>query len=310
MALVQNRVFVLMDMDININWYPGHMAKTRRMISENLKLVDVVVELVDARIPYSSRNPDLDEICGSKPKIIALNKSDVADKSATLKWIDYYRDLGETAVAIDSITGRGFDALKHSVNTVLKDKFQRDLQKGMKKRPAKMMIVGIPNVGKSSFINKLSKRAGAKTGDTPGITRSKQWIRIPGGYELLDTPGILWPRFEDKKTGLMLAFTGAIRDEVYDVVQVSFSLCEFFKDKFAQNLMERYKLKTVENLSGHEILEEIGKKRGCLISGGEVDLERAARLVLEDYRSQRLGKVTLELPEDITKGNCKDNDGL
>jgi ribosome biogenesis GTPase A len=306
MAFVQNRVFVLMAM--NINWYPGHMAKTRRMILENLKLVDVVIELVDARIPYSSRNPDLDEICGNKPKIIALNKSDMANKDATLKWIDYYKSLGDVAIAIDSITGKGFGALKQSVNVVLKDKLQRDLQKGMKKRPAKMMIAGIPNVGKSSFINKLSGRAGTKTGDTPGITRAKQWIRIPGGYELLDTPGILWPRFEDEITGLRLAFTGAIRDEVYDVVQASYSLCEFFKDNFPQNLMERYKLKTVENLLGYEILEEIGKKRGCLVSGGEVDLERAARIFLEDFRSQRLGNITLEFPEDITKGNCKDND--
>ena len=272
------------------------MAKTRRLILENLKIVDVVIELVDARIPLSSRNPDLEELLGSKPRVTVLNKSDMADAAATEKWIAFYKSKGVTAVAADSMTGKGFGQIKQAVDVVLRDKIKRDLDKGMKKRPAKMMIVGVPNVGKSSFINKLSGRAGTRTGDTPGVTRDKQWIRIPGGYELLDTPGILWPKFDDVQTGLHLAFTGAIRDEVYDVVEAAYELCGFYLCSYPQKLIERYNLKTVDGLDKHELLDEIGRRRGCLVSGGEIDTERAARILLEDFRSQRLGNITLELP--------------
>ncbi|MBQ6907689.1 MAG: ribosome biogenesis GTPase YlqF [Clostridia bacterium] len=284
---------------MNINWFPGHMAKTRRLISDNLKLVDIVVELKDARIPYSSSNPIISEILGSKAKIIALNKCDLANHEALKEWIKYYKSLGITAVPIDSIKGTGINVLKNEINTVLKDKFEAERQKGMKSRPIRMMVVGIPNVGKSSFINKLCGRASAKTGDRPGVTTAKQWLRISGGYELLDTPGILWPKFEDEFVGKNLAFTGAIREEVYDIAEVACELCAFIAKKNSEVLCEIYKLNTVEGLLPYEILFEIGKKRGCLISGGEIDYDRAAKILLDEFRSNKLGKIALETPDDI-----------
>ena len=290
---------------MNIQWFPGHMAKTRRLISENLKLVDVVVELKDARIPYSSTNPILSEILGNKPRVIALNKCDMADENMLKEWIAYYKSQGITAVPVDSIKGTGIGALKNEIKNVLRDKIKRDTEKGMKNRDPRMMVVGIPNVGKSSFINKLSGKAGAKTGDRPGVTTSKQWIRISGGYELLDTPGILWPKFEDEFVGRNLAFTGAIRDEVYDVAEVACELCTLLAQKAPQKLCEKYKLDSVEGLLGHEILFNIGKKRGCLISGGDVDYDRAARILLDEFRGCKLGKIILETPEDISD-NSKD----
>lgn len=283
----------------NINWFPGHMAKTRRLITENLKLVDVVVELKDARIPYSSTNPMLKEILGNKPRVIALNKCDMADGENLNLWVDYYKKCGVTAVPVDSIKGTGIGALKNEINNVLKEKNKRDEQKGIRLRDARMMVVGIPNVGKSSFINKLSGRAGAKTGDRPGVTTSKQWIRISGGYELLDTPGILWPKFEDEFVGKNLAFTGAIRDEVYDVEEIACDLCALLAKKAPDALCRVYKLDSVEGLMGYEILFEMGKKRGCLISGGEVDYERISRILLDEFRSAKLGRIPLETPDDI-----------
>lgn len=284
---------------MNIQWFPGHMAKTRRLISENLKLVDIVVELKDARIPYSSTNPVLDEILGNKPRVIALNKSDMADQNTLNEWISYYKSKGITAVAINSITGSGINTLKEEIKNTLSEKIKRDVEKGMKNRDPKMMVVGIPNVGKSSFINKLSKRAGAKTGDRPGVTTAKQWIRINGGYELLDTPGILWPKFEDEFVGKNLAFTGAIRDEVYDVSEIACELLNFLSKKAPETLCSVYKLDTVSGLMGHEILFEIGKKRGCLIKGGEVDYDRASKILLDEFRAGKLGKIPLETPNDI-----------
>lgn len=284
---------------MNIQWFPGHMAKTRRLITENLKLVDIVVELKDARIPYSSTNPILKEILGNKPRVIALNKCDMADENALKEWIDYYKAQGITAVPVDSIKGTGIGTLKNEIKNALRDKTKRDAEKGMKERDPRMMIVGIPNVGKSSFINKLSGRAGAKTGDRPGVTTAKQWIRISGGYELLDTPGILWPKFEDEFVGRNLAFTGAIRDEVYDIAEVACELCTLLAQKVPDALCEKYKLTSVEGLMGHEILFDIGKKRGCLISGGDVDYDRAARILLDEFRACKLGKVVLETPEDV-----------
>lgn len=284
---------------MNIQWFPGHMAKTRRLITENLKLVDVVVELKDARIPYSSTNPILNEILGSKPRVIALNKCDMADENMLKEWIAYYRAKGITAVPVDSIKGTGIGTLKNEIKNVLKDKIKRDTEKGMKERDPRMMVVGIPNVGKSSFINKLSGRAGAKTGDRPGVTTAKQWIRISGGYELLDTPGILWPKFEDEFVGRNLAFTGAIRDEVYDIAEAACELCSLLAQKAPESLCEKYKLTSVEGLMGHEILFDIGKKRGCLISGGDVDYDHAARILLDEFRACKLGKIVLETPEDV-----------
>lgn len=284
---------------MNIQWFPGHMAKTRRLITENLKLVDIVVELKDARIPYSSTNPILKEILGNKPRVIALNKCDMADERALKEWVEYYKSQGITAVPVDSIKGTGIGTLKNEIKNALREKTQKEIEKGMKERDPRMMVVGIPNVGKSSFINKLSGRAGAKTGDRPGVTTAKQWIRISGGYELLDTPGILWPKFEDEFVGRNLAFTGAIRDEVYDIAEAACELCTLLAQKAPETLCEKYKLTSVEGLMGHEILFDIGKKRGCLISGGDVDYDRAARILLDEFRACKLGKVVLETPEDV-----------
>ena len=284
---------------MNIQWFPGHMAKTRRLITENLKLVDVVVELKDARIPYSSTNPVLNDILGNKPRVIALNKCDMADESTLREWVAYYKSLGITAVPVDSIKGTGIGTLKNEINNVLKEKMKRAEEKGMRSRSIRMMVVGIPNVGKSSFINKLSGRAGTKTGDRPGVTTSKQWIRINGGYELLDTPGILWPKFEDEFVGRNLAFTGAIRDEVYDVAEVACELCTLLANKAPDKLCSVYKLDSVDELMGHEILFEIGKKRGCLIAGGEVDYDRVSRILLDEFRACKLGRIPLETPQDI-----------
>ena len=284
---------------MNIQWFPGHMAKTRRLITENLKLVDVVVELKDARIPYSSTNPILNEVLGNKPRVIALNKCDMADESMLKEWIAYYKEQGVTAVPVDSIKGTGIGTLKNEIKNVLREKTKKEVEKGMKERDPRMMVVGIPNVGKSSFINKLSGRAGAKTGDRPGVTTSKQWIRISGGYELLDTPGILWPKFEDEFVGRNLAFTGAIRDEVYDIAEAACELCTLLAQKVPDVLCEKYKLTSVDGLMGHEILFDIGKKRGCLISGGDVDYDRAARILLDEFRACKLGKIVLETPDDV-----------
>ena len=283
---------------MNIQWFPGHMAKTRRLITENLKLVDIVVELKDARIPYSSTNPILEEILGNTPRVIALNKCDMADEDMLKKWVAYYKSKGITAVPVDSIKGTGIGALKNEIKNALRDKTKKEIEKGMRERDPRMMVVGIPNVGKSSFINKLSGRAGAKTGDRPGVTTTKQWIRISGGYELLDTPGILWPKFEDEFVGRNLAFTGAIRDEVYDIAEVACELCALLANKAPKTLCDKYKLSSVEGLMGHEILFDIGKKRGCLISGGDVDYDRAARILLDEFRACKLGKIVLETPED------------
>lgn len=274
------------------------MAKTRNMISENLKLVDVVIELADCRIPYSSRNPDIDTITGTKPKILVLAKSDMADSAATEKWLAFYKSKGLYTLAANCISPKGTGEIKRAIDFVLKDKIKRDLKKGFINRPAKIMVVGIPNVGKSSFINKLSRRAGAKTGDKPGITKGKQWIKIHGGYELLDTPGVLWPRF-DEKTGLYLAYTGAIKKEVYDTVQAGTSLCLFLAENYPENIVSRYTLPDIAGKNEHEILSGIAKSRGCIKSGGEIDTERAAIILLDEFRSGRLGNITLELPSDI-----------
>ncbi len=283
---------------MNIQWFPGHMAKTRRLISDNLKLVDVVVELLDARVPRASSNPVLAELLGDKPKVVALNKCDMADKEVTEKWVKYYKDQGYTAVAISSQSGQGIGQLKDAIKAVLKDKIERQMEKGMKEVPARIMVVGIPNVGKSSFINKLSGRAGTKTGDRPGVTTAKQWIRIAGGYDLLDTPGILWPKFDDEIIGQNLAFTGAVKDDIYDTEEAASLLCAFFGEKYPEVIKEVYKLGDIDGLTGYEILESIGKKRGCLISGGNVDTERASRIFLNEFRGCKLGNISLEEPYD------------
>lgn len=269
------------------------MTKTRGLITENLKLVDAVIELLDSRIPASSQNPDIDKLVRLKPRIIIMNKFDIANAFATAEWVERFKSEGLQALAVDSISGKGFNKIKGVIDFALNDKIRRDFERGMKKRPQRLMIVGIPNVGKSSFINRLAGRASAKTGDRPGITRAKQWITLSGNYALLDTPGILWPKF-DEGTGLSLAFTGAIRDDVFDITDIACRLCAFLAAKYPENLRGRYKLKDISNMSGYEVLSEIGSKRGCLVSGGEIDLRRAGGILLDEFRAGLLGKITLE----------------
>ena len=281
-----------------VQWFPGHMAKTRKLITESLKLVDVVIELVDARLPLSSRNPEIDRIVGNKPRVLILNKSDIADSSANEKWIRFFEKKGICVIAADSLSGKGLKNLDDAVEKVLADKFAREQEKGMMRRAVKMLVVGIPNVGKSSFINRLSGRAAAKVGDRPGVTTAKQWIRTSGKYELLDTPGILWPQFEDPEVGKRIAFTGGIKDEIMDVEELSFYLIGFLRENYEEMLYSRFKIEKeeAEFLDDYELLELIGKKRGCIVSGGNIDTLRAANLVLDEFRAAKIGRITLELP--------------
>ena len=282
-----------------LQWFPGHMAKTRRMIQDNLKLVDVVIELVDARLPLSSRNPDVDKIIGSKPRIVVLNKADIADNSLTMKWLNYFKDKNIEAISANSQTGKGLKKeLDNAIEIVLTDKFKRDETKGIQRHAVKMMVIGIPNVGKSSFINRLSGRAAAKTGDRPGITQTKQWIRIAGKYELLDTPGILWPKFENLDDAKKIAFTGGIKDEILDVEDLAYELLGYLKESYIDSLIKTYNLNDSDSeLNKYELLESIGRKRGCVISGGEVDTFRTANIIISDFRSAKLGRITLEEPK-------------
>lgn len=282
-----------------LQWFPGHMAKTRRMIQDNLKLVDVVIELVDARLPLSSRNPDVDKIIGSKPRIVVLNKADIADNSLTIKWLNYFKDKNIEAISANSQTGKGLKKeLDNAIEIVLADKFKRDESKGIQRHAVKMMVIGIPNVGKSSFINRLSGRAAAKTGDRPGITQTKQWIRIAGKYELLDTPGILWPKFENEDDAKKIAFTGGIKDEILDIEDLAYELLGYLKESYMDSLIKTYNLSDSDSqLNKYELLESIGRKRGCVISGGEVDTFRTANIVISDFRSAKLGRITLEEPK-------------
>lgn len=282
-----------------LQWFPGHMAKTRRMIQDNLKLVDVVIELVDARLPLSSRNPDVDKIIGSKPRIVVLNKADIADNSLTMKWLNYFKDKNIEAISANSQTGKGLKKeLDNAIEIVLADKFKRDETKGIQRHAVKMMVIGIPNVGKSSFINRLSGRAAAKTGDRPGITQTKQWIRIAGKYELLDTPGILWPKFENEHDAKKIAFTGGIKDEILDVEDLAYELLGYLKQSYMDSLLKTYNLNDSDSeLNKYELLESIGRKRGCVISGGEVDTFRTANIIISDFRSAKLGRITLEEPK-------------
>lgn len=281
----------------SLNWFPGHMAKARRLITENLKLVDVVVELLDARIPLSSANPLLNEIIGAKPRLIALNKADLADAQMTAKWVDFFRREGLKAVAIDSINGKGTKQLTKLAAELAKPKTDKLAAKGAKPRAARLMIVGIPNVGKSSLINRLVGSVKAKAENRPGVTRAKQWIKIAQGLEMLDMPGILWPKFEDKEVGIHLAFTGAISDEVYDFGEVSLLLLEKLREIHPEGLKARFYLNELssDNLT---LFEAIAKKRGCLLKGGAIDYEKAQRLIMAEFRSGKLGTVTLDIPPE------------
>ena len=282
-----------------IQWFPGHMAKTRRLISENLKEVDIVVEILDARIPYSSKNPEITKLIGDKPSLIILNKSSLADKVATKKWIEHYSKMGKRAVAIDCISGEGFSLLAPTIKEILSNKLQRYEEKGMHGRKLKAMFVGIPNVGKSSLINKLCGSKKAKVENRPGVTLNKQWIPTSIGLDLMDMPGVLWPKFEEKIVGENLAITGAIKDAILDTEYISVILCSRLKNLAPELFMTRYKI-TKEELDNcemdYEIFELVGKKRGFLISGGEINTERTAATLLEEFRNAKIGRITLELP--------------
>ncbi len=284
--------------NMNIQWYPGHMTKTRRQIEADLKLVDAVCEIVDARIPVSSRNPDIDAICAGKPRLIVLNRSDLADSEATKKWLSFFRSKGISALATDCKSKKGISGFEPAVRTVLKEKIERDAAKGMH-RPVKIMIVGIPNVGKSTFINQISGRKGAKAENRPGVTRGKQWVTVNSSLLLLDTPGILWPKFEDPRVGLMLAFTGAVKENIIDLEELACHLMEVMWKHYPQRVTDRYKVQLPADAKGYELLEEAGRKRGFLLSRGEIDTERMAKVLLDEYRSGKLGLFTLEMPEDI-----------
>lgn len=283
---------------MNIQWFPGHMNKTRRLLAENLKMVDVVIELLDARIPVSSKNPEIDNIVKNKPKIIVLNKCDLADKEISDNWKKWYNSKGYTSIFVNSINGTGIKQLKNKMRDVMKERIEKDRQRGRIFRPVKAMIVGIPNVGKSSLINKIAGRGSAVTGDKPGVTRGKQWINVNDEIQLLDTPGILWPKFEDEKVGINLAITGAIKDDILDIVGLASALFEILSESYPEHIIKRYKLETIENKSGLEILKEAGEKRGCIASGGEIDMMRISAIVLDEFRSGKIGRISLEQPEE------------
>lgn len=279
-----------------IQWFPGHMTKTKRQIEKSLKLVDAVAEIIDARIPISSRNPVLSQLIQNKPRVILMNKSDMADPVQTSRWIDFYKANGIPAIAIDCRTGKGLNGFIPLVKSVLSSRIASWEAKGMVGRQIRVMVVGIPNVGKSSLINRLAKNSKANVEDRPGVTRSNQWFTIGKGFDLLDTPGVLWPKFEDKAVGERLAFTGAVKDDVVDTEQLASCLLEVLRESYPNDLKARYKLEGTDlsALKGYELLELIGKKRGMLISGGETDVERASIMILDEFRSAKLGRITLE----------------
>ncbi|MDE7171386.1 MAG: ribosome biogenesis GTPase YlqF [Oscillospiraceae bacterium] len=283
---------------MNIQWYPGHMTKTRRQMEEDIKLVDLVAEVVDARIPISSRNPDIDAIVGNRPRLIVLNRADQADPAMTARWIAWFKAKGYGVLETDAKSGKGVGQFSAAAKSVLKDKLAAWKAKGQVGRPIRAMVVGVPNVGKSTFINKVAKRKSAKASDRPGVTRGKQWVSVDTGLELLDTPGILWPKFEDETTGLHLAFTGAVKDEITDMEALGCALLELLRDRYPKALWERYKLAELDGLQGWELLEQGARKRGMLISGGEADTERMAKVLLDEFRGGKLGNFTLEVPED------------
>ncbi len=282
---------------MTIQWYPGHMTKTRRQIEADLKQVDAVCEIVDARIPVSSRNPDIDAICGAKPRIIVLNRMDLADPNATQKWKNYFKSKGMAVIATDCKTKRGISDFTPAARLACKEKLERDAARGMN-RPLRVMVVGIPNVGKSTLINQISGRKGAKAENRPGVTRGKQWVTVDSGLQLLDTPGILWPKFEDPEVGMMLAYTGAVKEGVIDLEELACRLMELLHKYYPQTLLDRYKVEAEAGTPGWQLLEKAGRKRGFLISGGEVNLERMAKVLVDEFRSGKLGKFTLEMPEE------------
>ena len=283
-----------------IQWFPGHMAKTRRLIKENLSSVDIVLEILDARIPESSRNPEILKLTHSKPLLTVLNKASLADPQITKNWVAYYASKGQKLVVCDCIAGYGMKNIEAAVKEMLSDKLSRYADKGMHGRAVKAMILGIPNVGKSSIINKISQNKKAKVENRPGVTLTKQWVKTNIGIDLLDMPGVLWPKFEDQSVGENLAITGAIKDDILDIERIAIALCERLGRLYPSLLMERYKIadrNEIENAEPYELLELIARKRGCLVKGGEVDTERAANMLVDEFRSCKIGKISLEAPK-------------
>lgn len=282
-----------------IQWFPGHMTKTKRQIQSSLKLVDAVAEIIDARIPVSSRNPDLAKLVQNKPRVILLNKCDMANQTATKLWIDYFKKQNLVAIPVDCKSGRGLDKFAPAVNMVMSKRIAKLKEKGMVNPTIRIMIVGIPNVGKSSFINKMVKKNRARVEDRPGVTRGNQWYTIAKNLEMLDTPGVLWPKFDDKVVGEHLAFTGAVKDQILDIELLAVRLLDFLKELKPADFLARFKLENedIDNIESYELLKMIGKKRGMLVSGGEIDTERAAIMLLDEFRSAKLGRITVEMPQ-------------
>lgn len=279
---------------MTVQWFPGHMAKTRRLIKENLSAVDAVCELVDARVPESSRNPEIDEIVGAKPRIVLLNKCDLADDKATARKIKELESKGIVALPVDCRTGKGLDKFQPAVRELLKEKIQANVDRGMVGKSLRIMVVGIPNTGKSSFINRMAGKNRAEVADKPGVTRSNRWFFIGSGIELLDTPGVLWPKFEDPEVGFKLAFIGSVKDQILDIQEIAVRFLVVMQKNYPERLEERYKIKDFEDLEPYELLELIAQKRGMLLRKGEYDTERAAVMLLDEYRSGKLGKLTLD----------------
>jgi len=283
---------------MNIQWFPGHMTKTRRMIEENIRLIDLVIEIADARLPLSSRNPLLDRITASKPRLLVLNKADIADPEVNRAWVEYYKNQGIKAMLTDSKNGKIFNQVNAAIREQLSDLIAKREQKGMVGKPIRVMVAGVPNVGKSTFINKLSGHAGAKTGDRPGVTTGKQWISVRGAFDLLDTPGMLWEKFDNEQQALNLAYSGAIKDTVVDIEELAVYLLGFLKANYKQQLCERYKLNDFDDeIDNYELLTLISKKRGFVVSGGEADTERGANILLDEFRGAKIGLISLEKPE-------------
>ena len=281
-----------------INWFPGHMRKTQREIKENLKLVEAVIEIRDARIPRSSANPDIEKLCGNKPRLILLNESDLTESRVTREWMKELSKDNVKAIEVNCLKGKGLNQIKPALEELLKEKLERYKAKGLVNVVIRVMVVGIPNVGKSTFINKMAKNNIAKTGDRPGVTKSKQWIKTPFGIEMLDTPGVLWPKFEDERTALNLAFTGAIKDEIMDTEELSYRLVERLQKHYANELMARYKIERVFE-DPLDTLDAIARKRGCLMSGGHIDYNRIAVILLDEFRGGKIGNISLERVDDV-----------
>ncbi len=295
-----------MESKTNINWYPGHMAKTMRQIESDIKIVDIVIELLDARIPLASQNPEIANKIKNKKKIVVLNKADLADEKMNQKWVSYFENQNIPAVLVDSNSGKGIDKFIKKIEQVMQTMLKEQATKGRIGRKIRAMILGIPNVGKSSFINRISKRTTAEVGNKPGVTKQKQWIRINDKIELLDTPGVLWPRFENEEVALNLAFTGTIKENILQKTEIAYQLVKFLLENYREKICERYSLSNdyiekilsqdqPENFNIYEIMLEIGKKRGCIISGGNIDEEKTARIILDEFKNGKLGKITLEM---------------